>query len=160
MKTVDVNALIQQGSNIKINNINFDQISFKNLLVDINDQSSLLEHLQKQAAGLAYYGMLFKQVQQQLQLTQRKRNQYYMEKYQMSQLILVKTGGSKPTKTDIDSLTYQKYKKVFDELDEKIEKLTQQFNILQQYYQGWKQKGYVLNNMVSLVSSGLIKLNN
>lgn len=160
MKTVDVNALIQQGSNIKINNINFDQISFKNLLVDINDQSSLLEHLQKQAAGLAYYGMLFKQVQQQLQLTQRKRNQYYMEKYQMSQLILAKTGGSKPTKTDIDSLTYQKYKKVFDELDEKIEKLTQQFNILQQYYQGWKQKGYVLNNMVSLVSSGLIKLNN
>lgn len=160
MKTVDVNALIQQGSNIKINNINFDQISFKNLLVDINDQSSLLEHLQKQAAGLAYYGMLFKQVQQQLQLTQRKRNQYYMEKYQMSQLILAKTGGSKPTKTDIDSLTYQKYKKVFDELDEKIVKLTQQFNILQQYYQGWKQKGYVLNNMVSLVSSGLIKLNN
>jgi hypothetical protein len=47
-----------------------------------------------------------------------------MEKYQMSQLILAKTGGSKPTKTDIDSLTYQKYKKVFDELDEKIEKLT------------------------------------
>ena len=160
MNKIDVNALIQQGSKIKINNINFDQINFQNLLIDTTNESDFLEHLEKQAAGVAYYGMLFKQAQQQLNKLQKQKNDYYMQKYQISQLSLVKMGTSKPTKWQVDSLTQQNYKKVLDKFDQQINELTEQIDILQQYYQGWKQKGYVLNNMVSLISNGLMKLNN
>ena len=160
MQKVDINSLIQHGSKIKINNINFDQISFQNLLIDTTNESDFLQHLEKQAAGIAYYGMLFKQAQQELNKLQKKRNDYYMEKYQLSQLSLVKMGTSKPTKWEVDALTQQNYKKALDKFDQQINQLTQQIDVLQQYYQGWKQKGFVLNNMVSLISSGLMKLNN
>ena len=83
-----------------------------------------------------------------------------MEKYQLSQLSLVKMGTSKPTKWEVDALTQQNYKKALDKFDQQINQLTEQIDVLQQYYQGWKQKGFVLNNMVSLISSGLMKLNN
>lgn len=160
MQKVDINNLIQHGSKIKINNINFDQISFQNLLIDTTNESDFLQHLEKQAAGIAYYGMLFKQAQQELNKLQKKRNDYYMEKYQLSQLSLVKMGTSKPTKWQVDALTQQNYKKALDKFDQQINQLTEQIDVLQQYYQGWKQKGFVLNNMVSLISSGLMKLNN
>ena len=160
MQKVDINNLIQHGSKIKINNINFDQISFYNLLIDTTNESDFLQHLEKQAAGIAYYGMLFKQAQQELNKLQKKRNDYYMEKYQLSQLSLVKMGTSKPTKWEVDALTQQNYKKALDKFDQQINQLTEQIDVLQQYYQGWKQKGFVLNNMVSLISSGLMKLNN
>lgn len=160
MQKVDINSLIQHGSKIKINNINFDQISFQNLLIDTTNESDFLQHLEKQAAGIAYYGMLFKQAQQELNKLQKKRNDYYMEKYQLSQLSLVKMGTSKPTKWEVDALTQQNYKKALDKFDQQINQLTEQIDVLQQYYQGWKQKGFVLNNMVSLISSGLMKLNN
>lgn len=160
MQKVDINNLIQHGSKIKINNINFDQISFQNLLIDTTNESDFLQHLEKQAAGIAYYGMLFKQAQQELNKLQKKRNDYYMEKYQLSQLSLVKMGTSKPTKWEVDALTQQNYKKALDKFDQQINQLTEQIDVLQQYYQGWKQKGFVLNNMVSLISSGLMKLNN
>ena len=160
MQKVDINNLIQRGSKIKINNINFDQISFQNLLIDTTNESDFLQHLEKQAAGIAYYGMLFKQAQQELNKLQKKRNDYYMEKYQLSQLSLVKMGTSKPTKWQVDALTQQNYKKALDKFDQQINQLTEQIDVLQQYYQGWKQKGFVLNNMVSLISSGLMKLNN
>ena len=160
MQKADINSLIQHGSKIKINNINFDQISFQNLLIDTTNESDFLQHLEKQAAGIAYYGMLFKQAQQELNKLQKKRNDYYMEKYQLSQLSLVKMGTSKPTKWEVDALTQQNYKKALDKFDQQINQLTEQTDVLQQYYQGWKQKGFVLNNMVSLISSGLMKLNN
>ena len=160
MVKVDINSLIQQGSKIKINNINFDQINFENLLIDTTNESDFLQHIEKQAAGIAYYGMLFKQAQQQLNKLQKQRNDYYMQKSQLSQLSLVKMGSTKPTKWQIDSLTQQNYKKALQKFDQQINQLTQQVDILQQYYQGWKQKGFVLNNMVSLISSGLMKLNN
>lgn len=160
MVKADINSLVQQGSKIKINNINFDQINFQNLLIDTTDQSDFLEHLEKQAAGIAYYGMLFKQAQQELNKLQKQRNDYYLEKYQLSQLSLIKMGSTKPTKWEVDALTQQNYKKALDKFDQQINELTQQLDVLQQYYQGWKQKGFVLNNMVSLISSGLMKLNN
>lgn len=160
MVKVNINSLIQQGSKIKINNINFDQINFENLLIDTTNESDFLQHIEKQAAGIAYYGMLFKQAQQQLNKLQKQRNDYYMQKSQLSQLSLAKMGSTKPTKWQIDALTQQNYKKALQKFDQQINQLTQQVDILQQYYQGWKQKGFVLNNMVSLISSGLMKLNN
>ena len=160
MVKVNINSLIQQGSKIKINNINFDQINFENLLIDTTNESDFLQHVEKQAAGIAYYGMLFKQAQQQLNKLQKQRNDYYMQKSQLSQLSLAKMGSTKPTKWQIDALTQQNYKKALQKFDQQINQLTQQVDILQQYYQGWKQKGFVLNNMVSLISSGLMKLNN
>lgn len=160
MVKVNINSLIQQGSKIKINNINFDQINFENLLIDTTNESDFLQHIEKQAAGIAYYGMLFKQAQQQLNNLQKQRNDYYMQKSQLSQLSLAKMGSTKPTKWQIDALTQQNYKKALQKFDQQINQLTQQVDILQQYYQGWKQKGFVLNNMVSLISSGLMKLNN
>jgi hypothetical protein len=61
--------------------------------------------------------MLFKQAQQELNKLQKKRNDYYMEKYQLSQLSLVKMGTSKPTKWEVDALTQQNYKKALDKFD-------------------------------------------
>lgn len=160
MNKVDINKFIQQGSKIKLNNINFQQFNFDNLLVDVTNESDFMQHLEKQAAGIAYYGMLYKQVQLQLNKAIKKKNDYYLQKYQLSQLSLIKMGTAKPTKWEIDSLTQQNYKKALDAFDAQINQLTQQLDVLQQYYQAWKQKGYILNNMVSLASSGLVKFNN
>lgn len=160
MNKVDINKFIQQGSKIKLNNINFQQFNFDNLLVDVTNESDFMQHLEKQAAGIAYYGMLYKQVQLQLNKVIKKKNDYYSQKYQLSQLSLIKMGTAKPTKWEIDSLTQQNYKKALDAFDVQINQLTQQLDVLQQYYQAWKQKGYILNNMVSLASSGLVKFNN
>ena len=159
MKKLDVSKLIQEGSKIKINNINFENIDFKNFLINFEDESSFLEHLQKQAAGIAYYGMLYKQAKQEIKKLQKERKEYYDQKYQISLLSLSKMSSAKPTQSQVNSLTLQNYKKFFNEIDKKIDELNEQCDILEQYYQGWKQKGYIINNMVNLINSGIFKFN-
>lgn len=160
MKEINIEKLLEQGSKIKLNNIDFDNVNFSNLLINFDDQSNFLEHVEKQAAGIAYYGMLYKQVKQEIKKLEKERKDFYDQKYQVSLLTLSKMSSAKPTQYQINSLTLQNYKKFFDKIDKQIQVLTEQCDILEQYYQGWKQKGYIINNMVNLINSGIFKFNN
>ena len=159
MKKIDVNKLFQQGSKIQLNDINFDEVNFQNLMVNTQD-GSFLQHLQKQPAGVAYYGMLHKQAKQELKRLQKQRDSYLKNKASLSMLTLQKATTGKVTKYEAEDMALMSYKEVFDKYNQQIEELTEQTDILQEYYLAWKQKGFTLNNIVNLVNTGFIKINN
>lgn len=154
MKKVDVNKFVQQGSKIQLNGINFQQINWNNLIVD--DQQNFLQHLQKQSAGLAYYGFLYKQAKQQLRKLQKQRDEKMAQKVSQSMVALAKMG--KTTRSQAQAMASMTYKTLFQKIDKQIDQLSQQVDLLESYYNAWQQKGYALNNMTSLINSGLIKL--
>ena len=154
MKKIDVNKFVQQGSKIQLNGINFQQINWNNLIID--DQQNFLQHLQKQSAGLAYYGFLYKQAKQQLRKLQKQRDEKMAQKVSQSMVALAKMG--KTTRSQAQAMASMTYKTLFQKIDKQIDQLSQQVDLLQSYYNAWQQKGYALNNMTSLINSGLIKL--
>lgn len=154
MKKIDVNKFVQQGSKIQLNGINFQQINWNNLIVD--DQQNFLQHLQKQSAGLAYYGFLYKQAKQQLRKLQKQRDEKMAQKVSQSMVALAKMG--KTTRSQAQAMASMTYKTLFQKIDKQIDQLSQQVDLLQSYYNAWQQKGYALNNITSLINSGLIKL--
>ena len=154
MNKIDVNKFIEYGSKIQLNGINFDQLDWKNLIVD--QQNNFLQHLQKQAAGLAYYGFLYKQAKQQLKKLQKQKQEKMTEKVSQSMVALQKMG--KTTRVEAQAMALMTYKSLFDKYDKQIQELTEQVDLLQTYYNAWQQKGYALNNMTTLISNGLIKI--
>ena len=154
---IDIQKLLEEGSKIKVNNIQFDEIKLSNLILNAYSEENLIQNLQKQAAGIAYYGSILKQVRREIKKIEKEKNDFYMEKFQASNVALAKLGNGKSTKAETDSMTYLNYKKAFDKFDKQIDELTQYADTIESYYQGWKQKGYILNNLVTLVNSGFIK---
>lgn len=154
MKKIDVDNFIQSGSKIQLNGINFDQLNWDNLIVD--QQNNFLQHLQKQAAGLAYYGFLYRQAKLQLKKLQKQKQQKMTQKTSQSMIALQKMG--KATKMQAEAMALMTYKTLFDKYDKQIQQLTEQVDLLQAYYNAWQQKGYALNNMTTLISSGLVKI--
>lgn len=154
IKKIDVNKFLQQGSKITLNGINFDQINWSNLIV--NEEENFLEHLQKQAAGLAYYGFLYRQAKQQLRRIQKQKQDKLTQKVSQAMVALQKMG--KTTKLQAQAMATMTHKTLFDKYDKQIQQLTQQVDLLQNYYNAWQQKGYALNNMTSLINNGIIKL--
>ena len=64
----------------------------------------------------------------------------------------------KATKMQAEAMALMTYKTLFDKYDKQIQQLTEQVDLLQAYYNAWQQKGYALNNMTTLISSGLVKI--
>ena len=151
---IDIEKFIVDGSKIKLNNVNFDELNWDNLI--INEQHNFLEHLEKQAAGVAYYGFLLKQAKQQLRKVQKEKEDKMLEKVSQSMVVLQKMG--KATRAQAEAMASMTYKSVFDKYDQEINKLSEQADLLQSYYNAWIQKGYVLNNMTNLINNGLIKI--
>lgn len=155
MKKIDVNKFVQYGSKIKLNGINFEQLNWDNLIID--DEQNFLQHLQKQAAGLAYYGFLYRQAKQELRRLQKQRDDKMTQKVSISMVALQKAG--KATRMQAQAMASMTYKSLFDKYDMQIQQLSEQVDLLQTYYNAWQQKGYALNNMTTLINSGLIKIN-
>ena len=154
MKDIDVNKFLEQGSNIQLNGINFDQFNWDNLI--ISQQNNFMQHLQKQAAGSAYYGFLYKQARQQLRKLEKQKQDKMTQKVSQSMVALQKMG--KTTRVEAQAMALMTYKTLFDKYDEQIQQLTEKVDLLQTYYNAWQQKGYALNNMTTLISNGLIKI--
>lgn len=154
MKKIDAQKFIQCGSKIKLNGINFEQLNWDNLIID--EEQNFLEHLQKQAAGLAYYGFLYRQAKQQLKKMQKQRQDKMLEKVSISMVALQKAG--KATRMQAQAMASMTYKSLFEKYDKQIQQLSEQVDLLQMYYNAWQQKGYALNNMTTLINSGLIKI--
>ena len=124
-------------------------------------EENFQEHLQKQSAGTAYYGTLYKSLKQELNKLSNDRAKKLSECTDRAMLVLQKQSSkstARPTIREAETMALMANSKIFEEYDKKIYEIEEQCNFVEQYYEAWKQKSFTLNNMTSLICAGFIKL--
>ena len=158
MEKMDVNKFLKDTSNVEVCGIRLEDFDSRALIVT---EDNFAEHLQKQSAGTAYYGVIYKSLKQELNKLISDRSRKLVECVDRAMLALQKQtskNSPKPTIREAETMALMANSKLFEELDRKICEIEEQCNSVEQYYEAWKQKSYALNNITNLVCAGFIKL--
>lgn len=158
MDKMDVSKFLKDTSNVEVCGIKLENFDSRALIVN---EENFVEHLQKQSAGTAYYGVIYKSLKQELNKICSERNKKLSECIDRAMLALQKQSSkssSKPTIREAETMALMTNSKIFEEFDKKICEIEEQCNSVEQYYEAWKQKSYTLNNITNLVCAGFIKL--
>lgn len=148
---------LKNTSNVDVCGFKLEDFDHKALIIT---EENFVEHLQKQSAGTAYYGTLFKSLKQELNKIISEKMKKLSECTDRAMLCLQKQSSkssSKPTIREAETMALMANSKLFEDYDNKIYELEEKCNFVEQYYQAWKQKSFTLNNMTSLVCAGFIK---
>ena len=137
---------------MKCDGIRFDEPNYEMLIVT---EENYLESLKVQAAAIAYYGTLAKESEENLEEAERKYRFRYNEMYSDCSDTLTRL-GKKNNVRDIESFVQSKYEKELENFNTLLSSLRKQRDMALTYYEGIKAKGFVLNNMTSLVTSNLL----
>lgn len=132
--------------------IRFDQPNYEMLIVT---EQNFLQSLKMQSAAIAYYGTLAKQCQRELQESQRKYRFRYNEMYSDCNESLLRIGKKNNVK-DIQSFVQSKYEKQLQIMNNNIFELKKKRDMVVSFFEAIKAKGFILNNMTSLVTSNLL----
>lgn len=158
MEKFDIGKFLNKTSNIEVCGIKLENFDPDALIVT---EENFIEHLQKQSAGTAYYGVIFKNLKQEMLRIISERNRKLAECTDRSMLSLQKQSSKgKPTIREAETMAIMVNSKIFEDYDRKISEIEEQCNSVEQYYEAWKQKSYTLNNITNLVCAGFIKLDN
>lgn len=146
------NEAFNAANNFSFAEFKFDEPDYNMLMFD---EDSYLEHLRVQAAGLAYYGSLAKSADRHLEDVERRYKIRYNEVYSECSDILART-GRKNNVRDIEALVQCKYEKELEQWDEMINDAKQKRDGINIFYDAWKAKGFTLNAMTQMITSGLL----
>lgn len=149
----NIDEFINAASDITMSNIRFDELDVHSLIV--NDEN-LLDALSKQSAAIAYFGALYKKAKSFYEDLKKQYEYEYDNMYQSASNHLAKFKDSKSTQKDISAMVTSKYPEKVKEWNEKLQKARDMSDMFEVYYEGWKQKSFVLNNMTQLAMSGLL----
>lgn len=158
MVKLDLNKFLTKTSTVDVCGMKLEDFDSSALIVT---EENFLEHLQKQSAGTAYYGMIFKNLKQELNKLNNERDRKLSECMDRAMLSLQKQSSkssSRPTLREAETMALMVNSKIFEELDKNISEIEEQCNSVEQYYEAWKQKSYTLNNISNLVCAGFITL--
>jgi hypothetical protein len=142
----------KQGAKMTIAGFNFDTPNMDMLVVT---EDTFEEHLAKQPAALAYYGVLYKDTKRAYEDLERKNNIRRSEMYGVCSSTLNKT-AAKSTVKDIDALIQSKYTAELEKMAQELSELKAAVDCLEVYYASWQQKSYTLTSYSTLVASGVI----
>lgn len=142
----------EEAHDIEFDAFKFDEPDYEALIVT---EETLLEHLKVQAAGIAYYGTLAKNAERYLNELEKKYKYRYNEMYSECADILSRAGKKSGTR-EIESFVQCKYGKELEEWDKQINEAKINKEGIASYYEGWKNKGFALNSITSLVTAGLL----
>lgn len=151
MKNID--EFIESTSGLQMNNVNFDDLDAEALVVT---DENMLDALAKQAAAIAYFGALYKKAKEVYEDLKKQWEIQYGMFYKSAQAYLSKDASSKATIKDIETMTYAKYSNEINEWTQKLQKARDNCDMMEVYYEGWKQKSFVLNNFTQMAIAGLL----
>ena len=149
----NIDKFIEDTDSMTMNNIRFDELDVNSLIVN---EENLLDALSKQAAAVAYFGALYKRTKNMYEDMKKQCEYQYNIYYQSASNYLSKDKTSKNTIKDIEAMTYAKYSKEINEWNEKLQKARDMADMFESYYEAWKQKSFVLNNMTQMAITGLL----
>lgn len=137
---------------IEFDEFKFDSPDFRSLIVT---EENFLDHLRVQAAGLAYYSMLAKQAERECSELEERYKARYNEMYSECSSIILRA-GQKSTVKDVDSFVREKYESEIEKWSSALSEARSKRDALASYYEGWRNKGFALSSMTSLVTAGLL----
>lgn len=143
---------IESAHDIEFENFKFDEPDFHAFVVT---EENFLDHLRVQAAGLAYYSTLAKQAERECNELEERFKARYSEMHARCYSVNVKS-SQKFTMKDVDSFVQVEYESELEKWNEALKEAREKRDATASYYEGWKQKGFVLNSMTSLVTAGLL----
>lgn len=143
---------LEKAHNIEFEAFRFDDPDYRALIVT---EENFLDHLRVQAAGLAYYSALAKQAEREYNELEERYKARYNEMYSTCSAVNQKT-GQKNTMKDVDSFIRVQYESEVEKWLSALKEAREKMDATAAYYEGWKQKGFVLNSMTSLVTAGLL----
>lgn len=149
----DIDEFTESASAITMNNVRFDDLDAESLVVT---DENMLDALSKQAAAIAYFGALYKKAKEAYEDLKKQWDIQYGMFYKSAQGYLSKDPNSRVTIKDIETMAYAKYSNEINEWNQKLQKARDACDIMEVYYEGWKQKSFVLNNYTQMAIAGLL----
>ena len=146
------NKAFDGAHNFSFDKFQFDEPDYNMLMFD---EDSYLEHLRVQAAGLAYYGTLAKEADRNLDDMERRYKIRYNELYAECSEIISRAGKKNGVK-DIEALLQCKHENELKQWETALVEARQKKDGVNAFYDGWKSKGFSLNAMTNMITSGLL----
>ena len=116
-------------------------------------ESSLDEHVAIQPSALAFLGKLRKDAIREVKKQEREYEKWKMDKYTESRGNVDKSG--RVTKDDIQAQMVKDNRKEIDEWEDKIMDTQRVCDLLDVYYEAWKQKAFSLNVYANITADEL-----
>lgn len=114
-----------------------------------------LDHLNIQAAALAFYTALARQAARNYDEYEREVKYRRSEMYASCASLLARA-GKKNTVKDIDAQMQSEFEAELKRQDARLDDLRSQRDFIEAFVEGWRQKSYLLTNMTSMIESGLL----
>jgi hypothetical protein len=155
MELQDAADLIEQRalsvSGQKLNGKNFD--CFDNALLRIQD-SDINEHIDCQASGQLYYGMLVRKAIENLHAVKLSYENWFSTKYdKCNEILKAETGIKRPNKVDVENRVRHDYPVKYKKFNEAITKAEFVYERLNLWYSAWLTKGFSLSDLKDTKSS-------
>jgi len=113
-------------------------------------QGDLDEHIAMQPAAIAYFGYLLRCAKRDLQAHQRRHDRWRRQKYLEAKDAEKESGSKKPTIQEIEARVEADNKEEVEEWDAQLWALQEQFDTLECYFDGWRQKGFSIQEHVKV----------
>lgn len=141
-----------KANGVKFHGFQFDDPTMEMLIVHDED---FLEHLQAQAAGMAYYTALYKQCERKYDQLERRYKYRYNEMYSDCSDTL-QAAKKKGNVRDIEAFIHTKYQAELAKMEKALDELRILRDNVYAFLEGWKQKSYTLSSMADMAKAGLL----
>lgn len=136
----------------KLNGTTFEEATMDMLVLN---SDNLEEHLMMQPAAIAYYGHMYKTAEQNYEDLKQVFELRWKEMYAECARTL-SNNAKKTTINDVESLIHSTYKTEIEELNGRIRTAKRILDMTSQYYDAWKQKGFMIKSYADLIMTGYI----
>jgi len=120
--------------------------------LEIEEVSDISEHVRLQPAAITFFGMLKRNVSRRLSRRKMEYDYWKKAKYSEAKNSL---GAKKPTIADVEAKMFADNEKSLKEWEDEIYALQEQVDALDAYYEGWRQKGFSLQQHAGIVADEL-----
>lgn len=109
-------------------------------------------HVAMQSSAIAYYGAMKKEAARRLVKVKRDFDRWEKKKYSIAKaaVLMGLEKSYKPTVDDIKSRFVTDNERELEEWDAKIDQAQEEFDTLESWYEGWRQKSFSLKDHVSI----------
>ena len=147
--TANITEAVDGVGKQKLTGIQFETADPR--LLDVRD-GDFNEHVSMQPAAIAYYGMLKKTAARNLEAMKRAFDRWQKKTYAAARNALQAAGTAKPTVNDIEAFVLLNHEASIVKYEQDIDKLQDQSDTLDAWYEAWRQKSYSLREHGELLS--------
>jgi len=121
--------------------------SFEPALLRVDD-SDINDHIDCQASGQLYYGLLTRRALENLRQAKMIFENWYSKKYdKCNDLIRTETGIKRPNKVDVENRVKQEYGSKLEVFEAELARKEYIYERLNLFYSAWITKGFSLSDL-------------